>query len=99
MKSLVVESSDELRVTGAAFVTWTNGWKALDALAVGDLLRPQHCRLSGYNLTFYLFPLLMCSLFGLETLFLFLVKNIFQIDTYFLILKQMKPLSFYSVSK
>lgn len=51
LKSLVVESSDELRVTGAAFVTWTNGWKALDALAVGDLLRPQHCRLSGIIVT------------------------------------------------
>ncbi|XP_021837685.2 monooxygenase 2-like isoform X2 [Spinacia oleracea] len=49
LKSLVLESSDGLRVAGAAFVTWTNAWKALDALAVGHLLRPQHCQLSGGN--------------------------------------------------
>ncbi|CAO2815635.1 unnamed protein product [Amaranthus hypochondriacus] len=46
LKSIVLESSDSLRVTGTAFVTWPNAWKALDALGVAHLLRPQHCRLS-----------------------------------------------------
>lgn len=44
-KSLVLESSDCLRATGAALGTWTNGWQALDALGIGDSLRSQHVRL------------------------------------------------------
>ncbi|KAL9244841.1 hypothetical protein vseg_018562 [Gypsophila vaccaria] len=48
LRSLVLESHDTLRVTGAAFTTWTNAWKALDALGVGDTLRGQHLRLSRF---------------------------------------------------
>ncbi|KAL9262831.1 Monooxygenase 3-like protein, partial [Drosera capensis] len=44
-KSLVLESSDCLRATGAALRIWTNGWQALDALGIGDSLRSQHVRL------------------------------------------------------
>ncbi|MED6113622.1 hypothetical protein PIB30_072598, partial [Stylosanthes scabra] len=40
--SLVLESSEKLRVYGFGLTTWTNGWKALDALGVGDILRRQH---------------------------------------------------------
>ncbi|GMH16353.1 hypothetical protein Nepgr_018194 [Nepenthes gracilis] len=47
LKSLVLESSPCLRVTGAAFTTWTNAWHALDALGVGDTLRGEHLRLEG----------------------------------------------------
>ncbi|GMH02946.1 hypothetical protein Nepgr_004785 [Nepenthes gracilis] len=47
LRSLVLESSPCLRVTGAAFTTWTNAWQALDALGVGDSLRRQHPRLEG----------------------------------------------------
>ncbi|GAB2225206.1 hypothetical protein Droror1_Dr00005997 [Drosera rotundifolia] len=43
-RSLVLESSDRLRVTGAAFATWTNAWRALDALGIGDILRSHHVR-------------------------------------------------------
>ncbi|XP_040861940.1 monooxygenase 2 isoform X4 [Glycine max] len=43
--SLVLEYSDTLRVTGFALTTWTNAWKALDALGVGTILRHQHVQL------------------------------------------------------
>ncbi|KAL9265211.1 Monooxygenase 3-like protein [Drosera capensis] len=46
-RSLVLEASDRLRVTGAAFATWTNAWRALDALGIGDILRSQHVRHQG----------------------------------------------------
>ncbi|XXG40373.1 hypothetical protein AAC387_Pa01g1108 [Persea americana] len=35
LRSLVLESSDRLRVNGYAITTWTNAWKALDALGIG----------------------------------------------------------------
>ncbi|GAB4838559.1 hypothetical protein Ancab_028105 [Ancistrocladus abbreviatus] len=47
LKSLVLESSSYLRVTGAAFTTWTNAWKALDALGIGDSLRALHPQIQG----------------------------------------------------
>ncbi|KAJ8648032.1 hypothetical protein MRB53_001055 [Persea americana] len=34
LRSLVLESSDRLRVNGYAITTWTNAWKALDALGM-----------------------------------------------------------------
>ncbi|MBA0848304.1 hypothetical protein Goshw_000323 [Gossypium schwendimanii] len=42
IRSLVLESSDELRITGFAFTTWGNAWKALDAVGIGESLRHQH---------------------------------------------------------
>ncbi|KAK4259857.1 hypothetical protein QN277_006147 [Acacia crassicarpa] len=47
VRSLVLESSNTLRASGFAFATWTNAWKALDALGVGDILRQQHLQLHG----------------------------------------------------
>ncbi|KAI4297790.1 hypothetical protein L6164_037657 [Bauhinia variegata] len=47
IRSLVLESSDTLRVTGFAITMWTNAWKALDAVGVGDILRQQHVQLHG----------------------------------------------------
>ncbi|KAK7280580.1 hypothetical protein RJT34_25644 [Clitoria ternatea] len=46
VRSLVLECSDSLRVTGYALTTWTNAWKALDAVGVGDILRHQHVQLN-----------------------------------------------------
>ncbi|XP_074590871.1 monooxygenase 2-like [Curcuma longa] len=43
--SLVLESSDTLRAAGFALNVWTNAWRALDALGVGDSLRRRHLRL------------------------------------------------------
>ncbi|XP_044489023.1 monooxygenase 2-like [Mangifera indica] len=42
IKSLILESSDSLRAAGFALLTWTNAWKALDAVGVADSLRQQH---------------------------------------------------------
>ncbi|XVE67184.1 hypothetical protein DITRI_Ditri08aG0140000 [Diplodiscus trichospermus] len=42
IRSLVLESSDRLRITGFAFTTWSNAWKALDAIGIGESLRRQH---------------------------------------------------------
>ncbi|KAJ1436322.1 hypothetical protein SESBI_04354 [Sesbania bispinosa] len=50
IRSLVLESSDTLRVTGFALTTWTNAWKALDVVGVGGTLRQQHLQLYGQGL-------------------------------------------------
>ncbi|CAN6248772.1 unnamed protein product, partial [Urochloa humidicola] len=42
VRSLVLESSPSLRASGFAFTTWTNAFRALDALGVGDKIRKQH---------------------------------------------------------
>ncbi|XP_051147358.1 monooxygenase 2-like isoform X2 [Andrographis paniculata] len=42
IRSLVLESADTLRAEGYALALWTNAWKALDAIGVGDLLRQKH---------------------------------------------------------
>ncbi|KAH7690023.1 Kynurenine 3-monooxygenase and related flavoprotein monooxygenases protein [Dioscorea alata] len=47
VRSVVLESSEVLRAAGFAFTTWTNAWKALDALGIGDELRRHHIRLEG----------------------------------------------------
>lgn len=47
IRSLVLESSAGLRVTGFAFTTWTNAWRALDAVGIGHSLRQQHGFLDG----------------------------------------------------
>ncbi|PON89950.1 FAD/NAD(P)-binding domain containing protein [Trema orientale] len=36
-----------MRITGFALLTWTNAWKALDAIGIGDSLRQQHELLLG----------------------------------------------------
>ncbi|XP_065627068.1 monooxygenase 2 isoform X2 [Quercus suber] len=45
IRSLVLESSENLRSAGYCLTTFTNAWKALDALGVGDSIRQQHERL------------------------------------------------------
>ncbi|GLT71443.1 hypothetical protein SLA2020_434590 [Shorea laevis] len=47
IRSLVLESSSSLRITGCALTTWTNGWRALDAVGLGDSLRQHHQQLRG----------------------------------------------------
>ncbi|KAI9095991.1 hypothetical protein K1719_026138 [Acacia pycnantha] len=47
IRSLVLESSNDLRVTGFALTIWTNGWKALDTLGIGNILQQQHIQLHG----------------------------------------------------
>ncbi|KAK6131319.1 hypothetical protein DH2020_034948 [Rehmannia glutinosa] len=49
VRSLVLESSDSLRLTGYALTLWPNGWRALDAVGVGDNLREKSVRIIGYK--------------------------------------------------
>ncbi|CAN6335957.1 unnamed protein product [Urochloa humidicola] len=42
VRSLVLEWSPTLRASGFAFTTWTNAFRALDALGVGDKIREHH---------------------------------------------------------
>ncbi|KAM0904834.1 hypothetical protein ACQ4PT_017811 [Festuca glaucescens] len=44
VRSVVLESSATLRASGYAFTTWTNAFRALDALGVGDKIREHHLR-------------------------------------------------------
>jgi len=45
IKSVVLERSDALRASGGAFLMWANAWRALDALGVADILRPNYGQL------------------------------------------------------
>lgn len=47
VRSLVLESSPELRASGFAFTTWRNAFRALDALGVGDKIRKLHLQVQG----------------------------------------------------
>ncbi|XVE48831.1 hypothetical protein DITRI_Ditri01bG0034000 [Diplodiscus trichospermus] len=47
IRSLVLESSDKLRAAGFALSTWSNAWKALDAVGISDYLRQQHLQING----------------------------------------------------
>ncbi|KAK7859375.1 monooxygenase 2 [Quercus suber] len=38
-----------LRSTGFALTLWTNAWRALDAVGVGDSLRQQHFQIQGLH--------------------------------------------------
>ncbi|GFZ10478.1 FAD/NAD(P)-binding oxidoreductase family protein [Actinidia rufa] len=49
IRSLVLESSDKLRTTGFALTLWTNAWRALDALGIGDSLRQHYPRISKFQ--------------------------------------------------
>jgi 2-polyprenyl-6-methoxyphenol hydroxylase-like FAD-dependent oxidoreductase len=42
VKCLVLESSPEMRASGFALGIWTNAWRALDALGVGNKVREHH---------------------------------------------------------
>ncbi|XP_057805929.1 monooxygenase 2-like [Salvia miltiorrhiza] len=47
IRSLVLESADNIRTTGFALGIWPNGWRALDAIGVGEILRAKHTRITG----------------------------------------------------
>ncbi|KAJ1693907.1 hypothetical protein LUZ63_010605 [Rhynchospora breviuscula] len=42
IKCLILEASPELRASGFGFTMWTNAWRAMDALGIGDKLREHH---------------------------------------------------------
>lgn len=45
--SLVLEQSESLRVGGTSLTLFKNGWRVLDAMGVGDLLRAQFLEIQG----------------------------------------------------
>ncbi|KAH7848590.1 hypothetical protein Vadar_004857 [Vaccinium darrowii] len=49
LRSLVLESSDSLRITGFAITLLTNAWRALDALGIGNSLREHYPRIPGFE--------------------------------------------------
>uniref|UniRef100_A0A7N0ZZX8 FAD-binding domain-containing protein n=1 Tax=Kalanchoe fedtschenkoi TaxID=63787 RepID=A0A7N0ZZX8_KALFE len=51
VRSLVLEGSDQLRAAGFALSLWGNGWRALDALGIGESLRRMHMQLAKYEAT------------------------------------------------
>lgn len=49
LRSLVLESSESSRTTGFALTLWTNAWRALDAVGVGDSLRQRSLQIRGFR--------------------------------------------------
>ena len=49
IRSLVLESSEKLRITGFALTLWTNAWRALDVLGIGDSLRQHYHRITKWD--------------------------------------------------
>ncbi|MCD9638443.1 hypothetical protein HAX54_022439 [Datura stramonium] len=49
LRSIVLESADSLRATGFALALWTNAWRALDALGIGDSLRQRSLSITGFK--------------------------------------------------
>ena len=54
----VLEKSSDLREEGASINIAVNGWRAMDALGVSDILRKQFCRIERY------IPCLSCKCMG-----------------------------------
>nr|XP_043630812.1 monooxygenase 2-like [Erigeron canadensis] len=50
LRSLVLESSESLRTTGFALTIWTNAWRALDAVGIGDSLRLKSTQMKGFKI-------------------------------------------------
>nr|XP_043607308.1 monooxygenase 2-like isoform X2 [Erigeron canadensis] len=50
LRSLVLESSESLRITGFALTLWTNAWKALDVVGIGDSLRQKSTQITGFKM-------------------------------------------------
>ncbi|KAG6411981.1 hypothetical protein SASPL_124638 [Salvia splendens] len=52
VRSVVLESADGLRASGFALGIWANGWRALDAIGLGNILREKHNKISGDDLEY-----------------------------------------------
>ncbi|KAL8257911.1 hypothetical protein R6Q59_029952 [Mikania micrantha] len=50
LRALVLESSKSLRVTGFALTLWTNAWRALDVVGIGDTLRQKSIKITGFKM-------------------------------------------------
>ncbi|KAI4992959.1 hypothetical protein ZWY2020_007272 [Hordeum vulgare] len=47
VRCVVLESSPVLRTSGFAIAAWTNAFRALDALGLGDTIRAKHLQIQG----------------------------------------------------
>jgi len=92
VESLVLESSDSLRVGGFALTIWKNAWKVLDVVGVGDILRHQHIQLHGWveNKLWILFRQQLCYLN------MVLIVDTINIHKFFIILNTLSILDFWS---
>ncbi|PIN04110.1 Kynurenine 3-monooxygenase [Handroanthus impetiginosus] len=50
IRSLLLESSDSLRITGFALTMWTNAWRALDCVGIGDSLRAKSLQIQDFQI-------------------------------------------------
>ncbi|XP_076886234.1 monooxygenase 2-like [Bidens hawaiensis] len=50
LRSLVLELSESLRITGFALLLWTNAWRALDVVGVGNILRQKSTQIKGFKI-------------------------------------------------
>ncbi|XP_076934699.1 monooxygenase 2-like [Bidens hawaiensis] len=50
LRSLVLESSESLRITGFALLLWTNAWRALDVVGIGNILRQKSTQIKGFKI-------------------------------------------------
>lgn len=46
----MIEQAESLRTGGTSLTFFKNGWKVLDAIGVGDDLRPHFLEIQGYHL-------------------------------------------------
>ncbi|KAK6118925.1 hypothetical protein DH2020_047333 [Rehmannia glutinosa] len=51
IRSLVLESSEGLRIAGFALTMWTNAWRALDAVGIGNVLREKSLQIQGFEVS------------------------------------------------
>lgn len=58
IKSVVLEKDDSLQLAGTGIAIYTNGWRALDQLNVGNKLRSMSIPLHLYGCTLPSFPFL-----------------------------------------
>lgn len=48
----MLEQAESLRTGGASLTLFKNGWRVLDAIGVGNVLRTQFLEIQGYVLVF-----------------------------------------------
>lgn len=61
IRTLVLEQAESLRTGGTSLTLFKNGWKALDAIGVGNDLRTQFLEIQGYVVSLVLLAHSFCS--------------------------------------
>ncbi|KAI7730314.1 hypothetical protein M8C21_019907, partial [Ambrosia artemisiifolia] len=50
LRSLVLESSESLRITGFSLSLWPNAWRALDVVGIGNTMRQTSTQIKGFKI-------------------------------------------------